>query len=319
MAQPTTETHPPTPVLPSGIGALPGPIAAFDVGGTAIKAGLVHPDGRITHRSASPTPKSDLDPAGAVITHVAERAARMPGPVGVGLVVPGIVDDARGIGVVSANLGWKNAEFRDPLAARTGLPVGFTHDVTAAAMAEARFGAAQEEATFAIIVIGTGIAAGLFVADSPHRGNGYAGEIGHTVIDPAGPACPCGAQGCLEQFASAAAIARRYNARSGNRATGAKDVLRAKARGDEIAAQVWDEAIYALAAGLRQLATSLAPGVIVIGGGLQLAGEELFAPLRAAVAETFTIYPVPSIVPARCGPDAGLLGSAIIGAQAVMG
>lgn len=303
------------PMLPGAL--LPGPIAAFDVGGTSVRSGLVHPDGSITHRASVPTPRDERDPAGAVISYIAGAAADMPGALAIGVVVPGIVDAESGIGVVSANLGWKNAQFRDPLEQLTGLPVGFNHDVTAAAMAEARFGAARGKDTFVTVVIGTGIAAGLYVDGEPYLGNGYAGEIGHTVIDPMGPLCSCGARGCLEQIASAAAIARRYSARTGLEVDGARGVLEAVHAGDETAQEVWQEAITALAAGLRQLATSIAPQFIVIGGGLQQAGETLLGPLRREITKTFSFYPTPTLTLAECGQDAGLLGSALIGARAV--
>lgn len=314
--------HPTTPVaLNNDAGAdgtpLPGPIAAFDVGGTFLNAGLVHPSGRITHRSSVPTSTCTTDPAGSVISQIVSLADNMPGRVGVGVVVPGIVDTAQGVGVLSANLGWRNAPFCSPLHTQTGLPVGFHHDVTAAALAEATYGAARGTRTFAMVVIGTGIAAGLYIAGNLYRGNGYAGEIGHTVIDPTGPPCPCGARGCLEQFASAAAIARRYTELSGIAASGSKTVVEAKRAGDIHAEQAWNEAIDALASGLRQLAATIAPDTIVIGGGLQRAQDDLFLPLREAVSASFTMYPAPAIVPAECGPDAGLLGAALLGGQAV--
>lgn len=306
---------PPPPAAVTGGFTLPGPIAAFDVGGTDIKAGLVHPDGSISHRSTTPTPRDPERPAEAVVERTTQLAAAMPGAVGMGVVVPGLVDDVRGIGVYSANLGWRNAPFGRLLAAATDLPVGFNHDVTAAAIAEATFGAAAGASNAAIVAIGTGIAAGLIVDGRPYRAHGYAGELGHTVVDAGGPRCPCGARGCLETLASAAAITRRYTEASGRPASGANEVLAARADGDEHATRVWQEAIAALAAGLRQLAAVLAPEIVVIGGGLMRAGDDLFGPLRAAAERTFTLHPVPPIVAATTGPDAGLLGSALIGAQ----
>ncbi|MPV51073.1 ROK family protein [Pseudactinotalea sp. HY160] len=298
---------------------MPGPVAAFDVGGTDIKAGLVHPDGSISHRSTTPTPRDPARPAAAVVDRTTQLAAAMPGAVALGVVVPGLVDDVRGVGVYSANLGWRDAPFGELLAAATDLPVGFNHDVTAAAIAETTFGAAAGIADAAVVAIGTGIAAGLIVDGRPHRARGYAGELGHTVVDPSGPLCPCGARGCLEAIASAAALARRYTEVSGRPAAGAREVLAARAAGDETAARIWQEGIRALAAGLRQLSALLAPEIVVIGGGLMRAGDDLFTPLRREAERTFTVHPVPPIVAATTGPDAGLLGSALIGAGALTG
>src|SRR5699024_10984192 len=136
------DVTPPPAAARSGGFTLPGPIAAFDVGGTDLKAGLVHPDGSIRHRSSTPTPRDPLRPAEVVVERTAQLAADMPGAVGMGVVVPGLVDDAGGIGRYSANLSWRDAPFGELLRAATPLPVGFNHDVSAAAIAEATFGAA---------------------------------------------------------------------------------------------------------------------------------------------------------------------------------
>lgn len=299
-------------------GIPPAGVAAFDVGGTDTKIGLVHADGSITDRATIPTPRDPADPAGAVVAGIAAHVATMPAPAALGVVVPGIVDDEAGVGVLSANLGWRDAPIRADLTAATGLPVGFNHDVTAHALAEAAVGAARGARTAAVVAVGTGIAAGLLFDGVPHRAGGRAGELGHSIVDPEGPPCACGARGCLEAISSAGAIARAYAQILGRPVAGAKEVLDARAD-DPRAVAVWDRAVDGLAAGLRQLAAILAPEVIVIGGGLMRAGDELFVPLRERCAQTFGIHPVPRIVPAQAGPDAGLIGAAIVGAQRLEG
>src|SRR5699024_7005305 len=133
------------------------------------------------------------------------------------------------------------------LSERTGLPARLGHDVSAAGLAEMRLGAAAGAQDAAVIVIGTGIAAALFAGGRPVRSSGYAGEIGHAPVIPDGERCSCGGKGCLEAYASAGAIARRYTARSGIEVPGAQPVLVAAQRGDEAARAVWDEATTALA------------------------------------------------------------------------
>jgi glucokinase len=107
------------------------------------------------------------------------------------------------------------------LAARTGLPVGFGHDVRAGALAEATVGAARGERDVLFVPVGAGVAGAALVGGRPLVAGGYAGEIGHLQVDPAGEPCPCGGRGCVETVASGLALARRYAARTGTPVAGA--------------------------------------------------------------------------------------------------
>lgn len=295
-------------------------VAVVDVGGTDTKTSMLDASGRLSEVVHSPTPRGPdvvervVD---GVVAHVeAMRAAGTP-PQAVGLVVPGIVDSERGVAVHSENLGWRDVPYRELIAARTGLPVGFGHDVAAAGRAELVLGAARGERDVAVVVVGTGIAAALFVDGVPLLGHGWAGELGHSVVDPRGAHCVCGADGCLEAIASTAAIARRYAAVTGEAVAGSREVLERAQAGDARAREVWDGAIEALAAGIRQLAAILSPQVVVLGGGLSRAGDALFAPLTAAVARHVPPHRVPELRPAKVGAHAGLLGAALLGREAI--
>jgi glucokinase len=126
------------------------------------------------------------------------------------VAVPGIVDEAAGLAVFSQNLGWRDAPLRDMIAERTGLPTAFGHDVRTGALAEARLGAGRGCGDSLFLTIGTGISAALLLDGRPYSAHGYAGEIGHVDVGRSEP-CACGATGCLEAIASAAAIARRHS------------------------------------------------------------------------------------------------------------
>lgn len=293
-------------------------VAVLDVGGTEIKTATLDPHGRLGGVAHRTTPRGSdvvervLD---VVEEHVAAVGARHR--VGaVGLVVPGIVDADRGVAVFSENLEWRDVPFRDLVAARVGIPVGFGHDVASAGRAESELGAARGSDDVAVLVVGTGMAAAVISDGRPLLAGGWAGELGHSVVDPDGPACVCGARGCLEAIASAAAIARLYSAATGKEVTGAEDVLRQLRAGDPAAHRVWDDAVVALAAGIRQLAAIVSPELVVIGGGLSRAGDDLFEPLRAALAATVRPHRLPRLVPAAIGAHAGLVGAALLGRDA---
>ena len=227
--------------------------------------------------------------------------------------MPGVVDEQRGVAVWSENLDWRDVPFVAQLTERCGLPTVLGHDVRTAALAETRIGAARGMADVVYLSIGTGIAAGIVLGGRIHSGDGYAGEIGHTDAGHDEP-CACGGRGCLEAIASAAAIARRYTARTGRPAAGAADVLRA---GDPDAVAVWDEALDALAAALAWIASVLAPEAIVIGGGLSQAGAALLDPLNARIPRHLTFQRVPRLVPAALGDRAGCVGAGLMALDSI--
>jgi len=293
------------------------PILAFDVGGTDIKSALFDADGRALGVERTPTPLAGSETPVALTARLAELAAdltsRFPRttPTTAGVIVPGIVDSTRGIGVYASNLGWHDAPIRDLASGALGMPVAFDHDVRAAAWAEHLMGGARAFDDVFVMVIGTGIAGSLIVDGRLHPAGGYAGEIGHSPV-AGGSECPCGAYGCLETVASAGAIARRYSELSGEPVDGAREVFARAAAGDATATAVVDAAIDALVLSLAQLTAMLAPQAVVIGGGLSRAGDALFEPLRTRLDARLSFHRRPHVVPAQLGEDAGLLGAAII-------
>ncbi|WP_231919359.1 ROK family protein [Microterricola viridarii] len=303
----------PMPPHPLGAGAA---VVAFDVGGTDTKSALFAGDGTMLGLTRTPTPLAGAETPSAVLALAAEITARYArefpavAPRAAGIIVPGLVDDENGIGVFAANLGWRDAPFRELGVDRLGLPVAFGHDVRGAGEAEFRLGAARGTQDAAVLVIGTGLAGAFFVDGRPHIAGGYAGEIGHSIVAD-GPDCSCGGRGHLEAIASAGAIARRYAERSGTPAEGARAVLQRAQAGDPLAQAVWDEAVHALALGIAQVITIIAPEVVVLGGGLAQAGPALFEPLEAALDGMLTFHRRPRIVAAQIGENAGLIGAAL--------
>ena len=297
---------------------LSGPrVLGIDVGGTAIKAVVLGPDGSADYLPSVPTPRADGPDV--VVTYVldtVEQFVRQSGGIeAVGLVVPGFVNDADGIADYSENIGWRDVPFRRLVAERTGLPVGFGHDVRAAGEAEWIAGAAVGVTDVLFVPIGTGISGAIVAEGRPLHG-ATVGEIGHLDVGSGRP-CACGGHGCLETVATGPAIAAAYAARTGLPAAGAREVFEAAAQGDEAAQAVLDSAIDALARALTAYVTILAPERIVIGGGVGLAGRALVDPLTASLTKSLVWQRVPDIVSARFGEGAAAIGAALLARRAL--
>ncbi|MFI9762554.1 ROK family protein [Streptomyces sp. NPDC051963] len=296
-------------------------VIALDVGGTGMKAALVGAKGELLHRARRATGR-DRGPD-AVVESILDFAAELRAhgeqsfgepAAAAGVAVPGIVDEARGIASYSANLGWRDVPLRDLLTAKIGgVPVALGHDVRTGGLAEGRIGAGQGADRFLFVPLGTGIAGAIGIEGRVESGaHGFAGEIGHIVVRPAGTPCPCGQRGCLERYASAAAVSEAWAKASGNPDADAADCAKAVASGDPTALTIWQQAVSALADGLITALTLLDPRTLIIGGGLAEAGETLFTPLRDAVRERVTFQKLPTIVPAALGDTAGCLGAGLL-------
>jgi glucokinase len=286
-------------------------VLAIDVGGTSIKAARVRESGQLLSRRSVPTPVA----AGpdAVVRAIAELAGALlaDGVVGVGLVVPGVVDAARGVVEYATNVGWRDVPLAAVVGASVGVPVVLGKDVHAAALAERALGPARGVADCLIVAVGTGISAVAVSGGTPVRGaRGLAGEVGHVSVDPHGELCPCGQRGCAERYASGAAIARRYAARAG--VTRSASEVAAVIAADEHAAAVWAEAADALGAVLAACTLAFDPELIVLTGGVACAGAALRDPVAAALAARLTWRPAPAVCVSPLAADAGLHGAALL-------
>jgi len=306
-----------------------GQVVALDVGGTRIKTALISHDG--TPRRVETVPTDRGRGPEAVVGHVLDVAARRCDeeaaegrpPHAVGLTLPGIVNEPAGVAEYSANVGWRDVPIGDLLARRLGVPAALCHDVRAAGLAEARLGAGTEQGaapSFVFVAIGTGIGGVLMIDGRAHTGAHHrAGEIGHVVVAPDGPPCGCGARGCVEALASARAVERRYARRSGVTGVDAAGVAARVAEGDPLAAEVWADAVQALARGLLTCVTLVDPGLVVLGGGLSAAGATLLEPLAAALAERVRFQVPPRLEITRLGELAGCQGAGLAAWDLVTG
>ncbi|MGV9558392.1 ROK family protein [Streptomyces sp. NPDC003401] len=297
-------------------------VAALDIGGTKIAGALVDGGGAILVRAWRPTPaRQDGDTVMRAVEEVLGDLAASPlweraRALGIGSAGP--VDASAGT-VSPVNVpGWRGYPLVERVRAATGdLPVELIGDGVAITAAEHWQGAARGHDNALCMVVSTGVGGGLVLGGRLHPGpTGNAGHIGHISVDLDGDPCPCGARGCVERIASGPHIARRAlenGWRPGPDGDASAAAVAAAARaGDPVAVASFERAAQALAAGIAATATLVEIDIAVIGGGVGKAGDVLFTPLRRFLADYATLSFVRrlTVVPARMGTDAGLVGAA---------
>ncbi|PJJ63827.1 ROK family protein [Compostimonas suwonensis] len=288
---------------------------AVDIGGTTIKAITVGGNGRILARRVEPTfghASTALASVLSVLDDVlgdARRAGHRPQAMGV--CAPGTVDAERGVVTFAANLGWQDLSLASTLSSRYALPVRVDHDARAAASAEFRGRGAFPNSDVLFVPLGTGVSAAVISAGTLARGaTGSAGELGHVIVRPGGEPCLCGQSGCVEAYAGATSILRRYRA-GGGTAESVQEIAEG-IPDDDLAATVWNDAVDALAHGLHGAIAVLDPGLIVLGGGLSQAGDVLVGALRARLQELLTWRPVPEIAVSVLASFGGIIGATLL-------
>jgi glucokinase len=309
-----------------------GCVIGVDLGGTKLLAGAVDADLDVHHRAFRRARGADqaavLDNVVAAIDEV--RNAVDGDVLGVGLGIPSLIDQDRGIAVHTAHLPLSGVPVRDIVAERVGLPVFLDNDANCAMLAEHRAGAARGARYALLLTLGTGIGGGIIADGRLLRGAvGAAGELGHMTIDEDGPPCPgsCPNHGCLEALASGTALGQQglRVARSvpdsalgralaaGQPITGALVTDLAHA-GDRAARDVVALIGARLGIGIASLVNIFNPEVVVIGGGVIAAGDLLLEPARQVVLQR-ALPPsrdLVRVVPARFGAESGMIGAALL-------
>lgn len=304
------------------------PVIGIDVGGTKTAALLVDRGGGVLAREVRLTPAADE--AATLATMV--EAARALGPAlaaGVGIAAAGMVD-RRGSMRSAPNLSWRDVPLASYVGDQLALPCVADNDGNAAAWGEFRHGAGRGVGHLLMVSVGTGIGGGMVLDGRLYRGaNGFAGEIGHIVVEPSGPRCGCGNRGCWEQVASGTAITRagrkaaarhphsslRELAGGDPRAVTGDVVTRAAVDGDTVSRGILVEVGFRLGVGIAGLVNVLDPDVVVIGGGASEAGELFLAPARDAYrrsVEAAARRPEVPIVQAALGGDSAAIGAAAL-------
>ncbi len=303
-------------------------VVAADVGGTNLRAAVVNEEGEVFARRERETP----DGAEAVVAALAEllgqvASASATPPLAAGISSAGLIDADAGLVILSPNIaGFRNLSLVAPVSDRLGIPVYIENDASAAALGEFRFGAGRGTRHLLHATLGTGIGGGIVIDGRLYRGSrGFAGEIGHVVLDPAGPRCGCGSRGCVEALVSGVAFSARAKRliQSGSspvlleivgyREATAEDLYAAAAAGDRQCEAEIRNGGHLLGIALGGLANVLNPDMITLSGGLLNMGEMLLGPMRESL---FSIAYGPAsgtqLVTTVLDDDAGMLGAAAV-------
>jgi glucokinase len=282
-------------------------VIGIDIGGTNLVLGAVAEDGSALHGLRTEPTRVEEGPEAVVARLVGlsrqaiedTRAIDSSSAIiGVGIGSPGPLDRVTGRVLMTPNLGWTNLPLRDAIREALSLPAALDNDANCAILGEWWHGAARGTRHAIGITVGTGIGGGIIIDGKLYHGfSDVAGELGHTTIDSDGRLCKCGNYGCLEAYAAGPAIARRAveAVRAGVESTlpdyvsgkletlNAQIVYEAARDGDEVALEVVRETSRLLGTGIANLVNIFNPEVVVVCGGVTLAGASLFDPLRQEV------------------------------------
>ena len=308
----------------------------IDIGGTGIQLGLVDEQGRIAHKGGIVT-RTDIPfdqqvkaIADCVLETVAASGHTMDEISSIGAGVPGVADPHTGRIAFCTNLGWKDVPFREEMQRWIDKPVHIDNDATVAGLAESVAGVSAGTHSSVFITLGTGVGGGIILNGKVWSGfHGVGSEIGHMIFVLDGEPCTCGNRGCLERYCSATAIIRMAREEAAKtpdclvlqKAGGdpakinAKIVFDAARENDPVGKAVFDRYVRYLAQAIVTVINFLDPEVIVLGGGVSKAGAFLLDAVRQAVPEylLYKTLPYARIELAELGPDAGIIGAAMLG------
>jgi glucokinase len=314
--------------------------AGIDLGGTKIQAAVVDSGHAVLGAKRDQTPLEGGPSAIAakmveVLRAAAHEAGVDPSALdGIGVGSPGSVDDEAGTVATAKNLsGWGGTfNLREALEDQLGAPVSLGNDVDLAVDAEFEVGAAREYRSLLGVFWGTGVGGGLILDGRPWLGRRTAGEIGPMVVKADGARCPCGRRGCMEAYAGRGAMEARARRRveKGEKTQlfkimeeRGRDRLssgiweRALDRGDKMAQELLDEAVWALGNGVASAVNLVDPEAVVIGGGLGIRlGQPWLEKIREAMLpHLFVDFDPPPVLLAALGDLGGAHGGALLAAR----
>ena len=257
---------------------------AIDIGGTAIKIGIVDEDGTIIRRERVPTapdgePVALIDAIVATLQPMLDAAkGDRNAASGIGVSVAGFLDPQRRGMIHNAHLvALQEFPLRSTLEKRFSLECPLEVDSNAAVVAEYRHGAGRGSTRLLGVTLGTGLGGGVIIDGQLLRYTGEcAGDIGHIIVDRNGRLCTCGARGCLEAMVNVAALSERAGGRM------VRDIITSAREGDQPAINALAETGWWLGLGLASLSPLFSPDTIAVGGGISAAGELLLESVRAS-------------------------------------
>jgi glucokinase len=296
-------------------------IGAVDIGGTKIAVGVVDDNGRVLSRVQAPTDPvrygASLDLIASMLRETARNARTELTGIGIGSTGP--VDPIRGeFGDVDFLPGWRGKAPVADLADIFKVRVALENDGDAAALAEAGWGAGRNRKRLIYVTVGTGIGGGIILDGKLYRGvDGAHPEVGHQVIDPAGPACSCGFRGCWESLAAGPAMAAWFEARvpsnyAHRAGITAKYICELAREGDATAMQAVEHEAHYLGLGLANLINLFTPDAIVLSGSVMKSADLFLERIRAVIRGGCRFVPADktALTLASLGDDTNLIGAA---------
>ena len=307
-------------------------VIGIDIGGTAIRIGAFNANGKLLSHHAEPF-YADKGPAYGInriheLIQQIQQEINEPNLLGIGIGCTGPVDPIKGIIDNPHTLpGWEKVPIVSELSTILGVPIAIENDADTAGLGEYWQGAGQNIPRIYSITVGTGIGTSFIVDGEIYRGvDGSHPEGGHQIIDPSGPACYCGAQGCWESLASGNAIIQaatkqisEHTDSSINKVIhgdvekiNAKLVAQAARDGDRFASHIIEKAAYYFGLGLVNIITLSVPNLIILSGGV-MKSYDLFKPhIQKAINQHNIMVPADKvqIMPAKLGYYTGIYGAA---------
>ena len=296
-------------------------IGAVDIGGTKIAVGVVDDSGKVLARMQAPTDPNRYDDAVDAITRMLRETTSKAGVElsGIGIGSTGPVDPIRGeFGDVDFLPGWRGKSPVNDLAQIFNVRVALENDGDAAALAEAGWGAGQNRSRLIYITVGTGIGGGMIFDGKLYRGvEGAHPEVGHQVIDPAGPECSCGFRGCWESLAAGPAMVAwlETHAPTGyahRHSITAKKICELAQQGDKLAQQAVEHEAYYMGLGLANLINLFTPDAIVLSGSVMKSAHLFLDGIRTVIRSGCRFVPAEktNLTLASLGDDTNLIGAA---------
>jgi glucokinase len=300
-----------------------------DLGGTNLRCAVVRRNHEIVQRFECPTkavegPNHVIDRIIDGINRALEKSGCGAADIkAAGIGIPGPINQEEGLVYSAPNLpGWNNVPLAGIIQNRVGIAAFVENDANCAGWGEYAVGAGRGCRHMLMVTLGTGIGGAVIIDGKLHIGrDGTAGELGHVCIEHGGRLCGCGARGCVEAYASAPSVVRRFwdlvNAgwesplAKSSAAVTCQDVFSAAGAGDAVALYVVKKTGEYLGVMIASMAELLNPEICVIAGGMILAGETFFSAIRETCLN-WNGHPsrTLSILPAELGANAGLVGAA---------
>lgn len=298
-------------------------IGAVDIGGTKIAVGVVDDSGKVLSKMQAPTDPNRYSDGIELIAHMLRKTAQRVGVqlTGIGIGSTGPVDPMRGeFGDVDFLPGWRGKSPVKDLAQIFNVNIALENDGDAAALAEASWGAGRNRTRLVYVTVGTGIGGGIILDGKLYRGvDGAHPEVGHHVVDPAGPQCSCGFSGCWESLAAGPAMVAWLEAHAPvdyphRQGITAQRICELADQGDAVAFQTVEREAFYLGLGLANLINLFTPDAIVLSGSVMKSASLFLDPIRALIRRGCRFVPAEKteLTLASLGEDTNLIGAASV-------